>query len=233
MKECHRWWWFPCALLALLFGLSGCASPGEESGLWVWLESASEASPWLILVVLAGATVTSEDLACVTSGVLAAKGIFPYPLAMAGCLLGIVISDVGLFLLGRWWGEGIVKIPPISWFVTEKRLALGKRLYQRYGGALVISSRFLPGTRMLAYIAAGMLGYSWKRFILYMIVACGVWTPVVVGFSMVFGGAILDWLETYQRWALLGLPVAVLVVWVSLKVVFRVMERLHPHSDNE
>ncbi|MFT4638837.1 MAG: membrane protein DedA with SNARE-associated domain [Verrucomicrobiales bacterium] len=157
----------------------------------------------------------------------AAKGTFSFPLAACGCLLGIVVSDVGLFLLGQLWGEKIIRYPPISWLVTPKRLELGKGLYKRYGGALVVISRFLPGTRMIAYIAAGMLGYSWKCFAVYMCVACAIWTPVVVGFAMFFGGAILSWLEAYKRWAILGFPLAVFVVWLALKGFFHLTEALH------
>ncbi len=213
--------------LCLLTGCSG----GEA--LFQWLESASTESPFLVLLVLAAATVTSEDLACVTAGVLVSKGTLSFLMAVSGCLMGIVASDVGLFLLGKWWGERILRVPPISWFVTPKRLDLGKTLYKRYGGALVISSRFLPGTRMLAYIAAGMLGYSWKRFILYMSLACAVWTPVIVGFAMLFGGAIATKLESYQKWALLGFPLAILAVWLFLKVFFKITEALHPASDHD
>ena len=200
------------------------------NNLLTWLEAASDSSPILVLLVLAIATVTSEDLACATAGVLVAKGTFVFPLAVAGCLLGIIISDVGLFLMGKWWGERIVRYPHISWFVTPKRLDLGKSLYQRYGGALVLSSRFLPGTRMLAYIAAGMLNYPWKRFILYMGIACAVWTPILVGFARTFGGTILTWLEAYERWAFFAFPIAIFVVWLLLKGVFHLAETLQKRN---
>lgn len=219
------------AITVLSLTVIGCGIPDDDSaGLLQWLEAAAAKSPALVLVLLAAATVTSEDLACVSAGVLAAKNTLPLPLAIAGCLLGIVASDVGLFLLGQWWGEKIIRYPPISWFVTSKRLELGKALYRKYGGALVIASRFLPGTRMIAYIAAGMLGYPWKRFTLYMSLACAVWTPLVVGFAMVFGGAILHWLEAYQRWALLGFPLAIVAVWLALKGFFKLTEALHRNS---
>ncbi len=228
---------FPAGLVLLgfvcVFVFASCGGGGGGGGLLGWLEASAQASPWMIVVVLAVATVTSEDLACVTAGVLAAKGTFPFLLAVTGCLTGIVLSDVGLFLLGKWCGERIIRYPPISWFVTARRLEIGKQLYRRYGGALVISSRFLPGTRMLAYIAAGMLGYPWKRFVVYMSLACSLWTPLVVGFSMKFGGAILQWLETYQRWAMLGFPVAVIVVWLVLKGFFRLTEALHQKGESD
>lgn len=206
----------------ILVVLTGCG--GEESnGFLDRLEATANASPWVIILLLALATVTSEDVACVTAGVLVAQGTFPYSLAVAGCLLGIVCSDVSLFLLGKWLGEPVVKYPPFSWFVTPGRLDLGKRLYRHYGGGLVITSRFLPGTRMLAYIAAGMLGYSWKRFIIYMAVACSVWTPALVGFAMLFGGVVLQWIERYQRWAMIGVPLAVLLALLVLRSLFRLM----------
>ncbi len=198
--------------------LAGC-SPQEGDGLVRWLEQTADKSPWYMILILAVATVTSEDLACVTAGVLVAKGIFDFTMATCGCLLGIVISDVGLFLIGKWWGDAVVRIPPISWWVTPKRLELGKSLYQKYGGGLIVTSRFLPGTRMMCYIAAGMLGYPWKRFVAYMSVACAVWTPVLIGFATLFGAAILSWFQAYQRWAFLGLIATILIVWLLLEVL--------------
>ena len=56
----------------------------------------------------------------------------------------------------------------------------------RYRGMLIVVSRFLPGTRMVAYIATGMLGYPWKRFALFMAMASVVWTPIIVGCSMAY-----------------------------------------------
>ena len=184
-----------------------------------WLDTIATQSPAWLILALAAATVASEDIACVAAGVLAARGVFSFPMAVSGCLLGIVLSDVGLFLMGKWWGEKIIRFPPISWWVTSKRLDLGKSLYRKYGGMLVVVSRFLPGTRMMAYIAAGMLGYPWKRFVAFMAVACAIWTPIIVGFSMTFGRAILDWQAIYQRWAIPGLILTILLLWLFLKLV--------------
>lgn len=213
-NERSRLWMRLFVWLALPF-LAGCSGSHEE--LLKSLEEASDKSPVQTFFVLAFATVVSEDLACISAGVLVSQGVLPFALATLGCLTGIVMSDVGLFLIGMWWGEKVVTIWPIKLWVTTKRLALGERLYRKYGGMLVVSSRFLPGTRMMCYIAAGMLGYPWKRFACYMTLACLVWTPAIVALSMAFGILILGWFQAYTRWALVGVVLAVAFSWIVLK----------------
>ncbi|MDP4878716.1 MAG: hypothetical protein NWR36_02430, partial [Opitutales bacterium] len=48
--------------------------------------------------------VFSEDLACIAGGILAASGAVTLPAAIIGCFLGIFVSDLGLYLIGRILG---------------------------------------------------------------------------------------------------------------------------------
>src|SRR5262245_31033194 len=60
--------------------------------------------PVLTIFTLAAATLLSEDLTCVGAGVLVAEGVISFPVALAGCFVGIVGGDVLLMLAGRWFG---------------------------------------------------------------------------------------------------------------------------------
>lgn len=179
----------------------------------------SKLSSGQIFLLLAASTILSEDLACISAGVLSANGIISFPLACLGCFAGIVCSDCGLFLLGAIFGRRLTRIPPISWWLSERFLEIGEMLFRRYGGMLVVTSRFLPGTRMAAYTSAGMLGYPWQRFIPFMALACLVWTPAIVGFARFFGQRLLAWVKLYERWAFLGFVLVTIMVWMMLKLM--------------
>ncbi len=53
-----------------------------------------------ILIVIALATLVSEDLACIAAGLLAAKAVISIPAAVAASALGIYIGDILLYLTG-------------------------------------------------------------------------------------------------------------------------------------
>ena len=50
-------------------------------------------------------TLVSEDLACVTAGLLIQRGQIGASSAVAACALGILAGDVGLWGIGRAFGR--------------------------------------------------------------------------------------------------------------------------------
>src|SRR5919197_1180610 len=57
-----------------------------------------------VVLALAASTFVSEDLTCIGAGVLAAQRRIGFAPAAAGCLLGIYVGDLVLFLAGRLLG---------------------------------------------------------------------------------------------------------------------------------
>jgi len=101
--------------------------------------------------------------------------------------------------------------------LTPERLRLGEELFHRHGGAVLFSSRFLPGTRVPAYVAAGILRFPAHRFALFLGLAGLLWTPVIVGFAMWIGARLLEWLALYERYAAVGIAVAIVLTWLAVR----------------
>jgi hypothetical protein len=59
--------------------------------------------------------------------------------------------------------------------------------FERRGPAVILLSRFLPGTRVPTYFAAGLLETSCLKFTLYFLLAAAAWTPLVVGLAATLG----------------------------------------------
>ncbi len=170
----------------------------------------------ILILLVALATMVSEDLASIGAGLMAARGTLTFPQAVMAALGGIVLGDISLYLAGRWIGRPLVHRAPFRWFISEDRLATGERWFREKGVQAVISARFLPGTRLPTYVAAGILKAPFFKFFGYFLIAALLWTPAIVGASMVLGQQVLGFYETFERfalWGVLGLVVVLLLVF--------------------
>jgi membrane protein DedA with SNARE-associated domain len=145
-----------------------------------------------VVWLLAVSTFVSEDLTCVAAGVLAAQGRVGFALAALGCLLGIFVGDLLLFLAGRFLGRAGLTRAPLKWVLKPADVERGSAWFARRGGAVILLSRFLPGTRVATYFAAGVLDTSLLKFALYFFAAAAVWTPLLVGLSALLGAEVIN-----------------------------------------
>ena len=146
----------------------------------------------LILVLLiASATFVSEDLTCIAVGVMVAEGRIDFLLGTFACFLGIYVGDLLLFAAGRILGRPALKRVPLKWFIREQDLQRSSAWFTHQGMKVIAASRFLPGTRLPTYFAAGLLNTHFWRFTLYFFLASAVWTPMLVGLSAGLGGEVV------------------------------------------
>jgi hypothetical protein len=103
--------------------------------------------------------------------------------------------------------------------ISPAALARSSEWFGRRGPAVIISSRFLPGTRVATYFAAGLLKTSFWKFLLYFSLAVVLWTPLLVGLASWLGGRMLSWFSLFQRWALPGAVALAVTIWLLLKLV--------------
>jgi membrane protein DedA with SNARE-associated domain len=134
-----------------------------------------------LMVLLALATFVSEDAACVAAGMLVGRGQLGFAAAVAGCGAGIFVGDLGLFLAGRIIGRPIVERWPLSRVVSPARLAASTAWLEADGARVILASRFIPGTRLVTYVAAGVLGVHTAAFVRAFATAAALWTPLLVG----------------------------------------------------
>jgi membrane protein DedA with SNARE-associated domain len=136
---------------------------------------------WLAsLMILATATLVSEDLTCVTAGTYVAAGRLHWAQAVLGCFLGIYLGDLGLWALGRFSGRPALEWPWLGRRLPRERLARYGEWFDRHAAGAILAARLVPGTRLPVYFAAGALGRKGGRFAWWTFVAAVVWTPLLV-----------------------------------------------------
>jgi membrane protein DedA with SNARE-associated domain len=165
--------------------------------------------------LLALATLVSEDLACITAGALVAQGSIGFVPATLACFIGILGGDLLLFLAGRSIGRPLLAVHVVRRALSEEALQRSTAWLNRHGAAIVLASRFLPGTRLATCVAAGALGSSSWALAGWFAVGAALWTPLIVGAATVLeaevarsgilAGSALGW-----RIALAAITLAVL-----------------------
>jgi membrane protein DedA with SNARE-associated domain/pimeloyl-ACP methyl ester carboxylesterase len=172
-------------------------------------------TPWwaLVLLIIVG-TFISEDLTVIAVGLLLVTGQIDYGVALLGCFLGIVLGDYGLWALGRFGGTRLLRVPLFRRVVSEQQLEHWGRVLGRHTAKAVFLSRMLPGTRLPMYIAAGIVPGHNRKFLFWVTIAVGVWTPTLLILTGLIGPKLLGFFETifHGPWAIL----AAFVVLVAL-----------------
>lgn len=172
----------------------------------------------IVMLLLALATLVSEDLTCIATGLMIARGTLGFFPGTIACFVGIFGGDMLVFLAGRSFGRAVLQRPPVRWFLSPDAVTWGSQWVTRKGAALVFVTRLLPGTRLPTYFAAGMLRTSFRKFALYFFAACLVWTPILVGISAAFGEVVQRILGAFTRHATLYLSITGLVLFLLLKL---------------
>jgi membrane protein DedA with SNARE-associated domain len=143
-----------------------------------------------ILIGLALGTLISEDLTSISAGLLARNGDITLGAAVAACAIGVYVGDLALWLAGRVLGPRLLDLPWISRRIDASALtALSARIDKRLPAA-VIASRFLPGTRLPMYVAAGIWGRRPLAFAGWSLLAVLLWTPLLVVLTAAYGSAV-------------------------------------------
>jgi pimeloyl-ACP methyl ester carboxylesterase/membrane protein DedA with SNARE-associated domain len=173
----------------------------------------------VVLLLLAAGTLLSEDLTCITAGLMVARGTLRFVPAVVACFIGIYLGDLLLYLAGRWLGRRLLGWRPARWFLSVADVERSSQWFARRGLVIVFLTRLVPGTRLPTYLAAGILRTRFAAFALYFLLACALWTPALVGFAVLSGEAALGLLRQFERSLWLYLLLAGSFLYLVLKVL--------------
>jgi Uncharacterized membrane-associated protein len=99
----------------------------------------------------------SEDAATISSALSLFGGPITWPLGFAACFAGIWLGDLGLYSLARCFGKPILKSRWIARFADATAIERCQIRFNNHASLTLLASRFVPGTRLPTYLAAGLL----------------------------------------------------------------------------
>ncbi len=175
----------------------------------------------VMILLLAAATLVSEDLTCISAGLMVAQGRLSFLAASVACFIGIFIGDVLLFLAGRFFGRPALAHAPLKWLMKPTDVDRSSRWFNRNGLAVIGSSRFIPGARLPTYFAAGLLHTNFWWFCFYFLLAGVVWSPLLIGLSAGLGAEVLHSFLVSSQASFLKILGLGLVLLIGLRLVVR------------
>jgi membrane protein DedA with SNARE-associated domain len=138
-----------------------------------------------------------EDLTAIIVGVLAADGIIFAPFALLSLCIGVILSDIGLYYIGR-----LASVHPrLAKYVEHDFTAPFRSWLENSYAITIFSATFIPGTRFLTYTASGFFGSRFSTFILSVLFSVIIWMTFLFCISYWFGAFTSEWIGPV-RWGI-------------------------------
>lgn len=169
---------------------------------------------WLVIVL---GTFVSEDATCIGAGLLVQRGEIGLTGGILACVAGIYLGDFGLWGLGRVFGSAVLRWPWAARRFSHRAVQDARVWLERHAAGAIVGSRFLPGTRFLLYVMAGVLGLPAAVFATWSLIAACLWTPTLVLLSASLGEAFVARASPIVGSAWSSRVAAALFVFVTLQ----------------
>ena len=133
----------------------------------------------------------SEDAATISSALSIFGGPISWPLGFAACFAGIWLGDLGLYSLARFLGKPILQSRWVARFADPVTIEGCQRKFNERGSMALLASRFVPGTRLPTYLAAGLLSMPVARFATVTAIAALLWIGGIFAIAKLLGSQTL------------------------------------------
>jgi membrane protein DedA with SNARE-associated domain len=154
-----------------------------------------------------------EDIILVSGGYIAEEAGHPVlPMMLTG-LVGIIVGDSIIFVMGRRIGLKMVERSFLRRYLTPPRLARVDGLFRKHGQKILVAARFTPGLRAVTFFTAGAIGVPYWKFALLDGLAALVSAPVWVYLGFRFGHAVIEEAKQWQGLILGGIALVFALVW--------------------
>lgn len=161
-----------------------------------------------------------EELPIVLGGAMANSGkVYTWSM-LPVCIVGVIIGDSFLYIIGRFWGSKIVELPLIRRkLLTPERLAEISENFKKHGVKILLFARLTPGIRAPIFLTAGITKLPFTHFLM----ADGIYAipgvSILFFLGYYFTGSIIDLIERGDKYK----PIIVLVALaaIGLYLVYR------------
>lgn len=180
------------------------------------IEAAHGVRVLVLMLVILVCTFVAEDPTCLASGLLVAQGLIEFVPAMLACLFGIFIGDSALYMIGRFFGRPVLRKPPFKWVISEQEVDRMSDWFEKNpkGFALIVSARFIPGSRVPIFVAAGIMRLNMVKLIALFFIAAAVWTPPLILLAEKVGAGVVEKFKEWHHnaaWIVIG---AIVALWL-------------------
>ena len=140
----------------------------------------------------------SEDAATISSALSIFGGPISWPLGFAACFAGIWLGDLGLYSLARYAGKNVLGSRWLARLADPVTITRCEKTFAQNSAFALIASRFVPGTRLPTYVAAGLFAIPAGRFALITAIGALLWISVFFALTKLLGSHAVAWFTFTQ-----------------------------------
>jgi undecaprenyl-diphosphatase len=161
------------------------------------------------------------------AGALMATGALPIAPIMLSASAGAISGDLISFLLGQHYQQRLRVIWPFRRY--PRLVNRGVNFFVQHGGKSVFMARFIGPLRPIVPAIAGMMNMSTPRFLLVVVTASLLWSPVYILPGMVFGASLGLAAEVAGRLVVLLVVIAG-IAWLGFWLISILIRLLQPYA---
>jgi membrane protein DedA with SNARE-associated domain len=171
----------------------------------------------VLILILGGLGLPiPEEAPIILAAVLSKNGRLNWMLALASCLVGVLLGDLVVYFLGFVYGEKVLSLPLTRRLLTRRRESQIKGYFHRHGYKILVSGRFMPGFRTAAYLTAGILKLPFLKLLVTDVVAASLTTFLMFGLGYAFAHQIQSGIREAQQWVLVAVAIGV-ATWLIVR----------------
>src|SRR5438876_5043274 len=140
----------------------------------------------------------SEDAATISSALSIFGGPISWPLEFAAGFAGIWLGDIGLYSLARCAGKNVLRSRWLARLADSAPNHPLQKTFPTNSAFTLIASRFIPGTRLPTYLAAGLFAMPARRFALITAIGALLWISVFFALTKLLGSHAVAWFTFTQ-----------------------------------
>ena len=178
-------------------------------------------SPFWLLVVLTFFSYfenifppSPSDLVVVVGGSLIGTGVISFLPTLILTSFGSVAGFMTIFYIGSSLDKKVVKTHKLKYIPTEG-IEKVEAWFAKYGYWMIAANRFMPGTRSVISLFAGLSELEVKRTIILSTISALGWNTLILYLGMIFERnikAVDKLLETYSD-IVLSITVAAIIIY--------------------
>jgi len=160
-----------------------------------------------------------EDTTLILCGFLISTNVVKPVNALLVVVAGVLLTDSGLYAVGRKYGRKIFTHRRFSKILTAERLSKLEEKFDKLGVLFILIGRHVAGLRAQIFLAAGITRMPVAKFLIADAVALILTIALLVGLGIAGGHSLQLGVRNVNRFEHIGilLGILLLVTYLSIK----------------
>jgi membrane protein DedA with SNARE-associated domain len=182
----------------------------------------------LALLVLLVMPLGGEEVIMVPAGFLVGQGHMAFIPTAICAWIGAFISDGLWYVLAYRWGTPLLHKKWFKRLAHPRRMLQAKHQFEKRGAWLIVTARFVPGTRTSVMIISGLLHMPWWKFVFAEGLCLLVSVPLQLGLGILISRHIIG-----TTGNMVGMILAIVGLVVVLTLAVFVVNWWYAHAGSK